>query len=489
MYSLENEGVEKVDWIRDRIQPFVEFQMPSVSRSRVIGYEDITAKNLHDNIQVGYNPSNAIANNYGTHGLDITFNANSASSPYVFLKAIPANNLIAGKTYTLSFYATITTPVDDYLRMGLRYGGFPDTGAIRLRSQERTLITQTFIPTASSGMRLILFKNPGTLPVDIRIEELKIEEGENVSPWIPSVADVGGIDIYQTEYMAEVTEVYEEERWVDFPLGIFIPATPTKSDQNGIVTYEVEAYDGLVILDQDRFTKRTAFQAGTTYESAINSILRGAGIKKINIQFPNKRIANTKEYPAGTSKLEAVNELLTELNMVGIWVDAYGYFVSYPYQTPDSQTPQYTYADDELSIIVEGMEEELDLYSVANSWVVTVTNPDGAPMVATKVNNNVNSPTSVSSRGRTIVDYREVNDMADQASLNAYADRIAFEASQVYGRIKFRTPIMPFHEYYDVLQLEYAPLGISGKFAEMNWTIPLKAGAEMTHEVRKVVTV
>ncbi|MBL5776987.1 hypothetical protein HV436_01375 [Bacillus sporothermodurans] len=278
--------------------------------------------------------------------------------------------------------------------------------------------------------------------------------------------------------------------WVEFPLGIFIPSTPTKKDSFGRIVREVEAYDGLVVLDQDKFTSRTAYTAGTAYESVVNDILRGAGITKIKITFPvGKTLATTKEFEIGTSKLQAVNDLLTEINFVPLWVDVNGYYVSYPYETPDNKRVDYLYTDRELSIIFEGAEEELDLFEVPNSWVVTVSNPEAEPIVSTKVNDSPDSPTSTVSRGRTIVDAREVDDMADQASLDAYVERIAFEASQVYGSIKFRTPLMPFHENYDVLGLQYAPLGIDGKYAEMNWNMKLEAGGQMEHVVRKVVSI
>ena len=279
-------------------------------------------------------------------------------------------------------------------------------------------------------------------------------------------------------------------QWIEFPLGIFLLSSPTKKDKNGQVIREVEAYDGLIILDQDKFTDRTYFSAGTTYEQAIKGILYEAGIKKINIEIDeDARLDNDKEYATGDSKLKAVNDLLSSVNNTPIWVDASGYYRSGPYERPDKRASGYTYTDRELSIIVEGIEEELDLFDIPNSWVVTVSNPEKEPMTSRKDNINPDSLTSIPTRSRRIVDFREIDDISSQKALDSYVERIASEASQVYGRIKFSTPIMPFHEYYDVLTLEYEKLGISGKFAEANWSIELKAGAKMTHEVRKVVSI
>jgi hypothetical protein len=277
--------------------------------------------------------------------------------------------------------------------------------------------------------------------------------------------------------------------WIDYPLGVFILSTPTRKDEYNGVYREVEAYDGLIILDEDKFTSRYNVRVGTKYTDAVISILQSAGIKKFNITESTKTLSADMEFKIGTSKLEAVNTLLQSINYTPIWVDARGYFTASPYVSPTDRAVDYEYLDDDLSIIYNGMEEELDLFGVPNVWVVTQSNPEKTPLVSTKTNDNPDSPTSTVNVGRNIVDFREVDDIADQATLDAYVERIAFEASQVFGRLKFKTALMPFHEYMDVLRVKYDSLKIDDKFSEVAWKMPLKAGAEMEHEVRKVVSI
>jgi hypothetical protein len=118
-----------------------------------------------------------------------------------------------------------------------------------------------------------------------------------------------------------------------------------------------------------------------------------------------------------------------------------------------------------------------------------LSDPELEPLTSVYTNNSESSPTSTLNRARTIVDYREVDNIADQQSLDAYVQRIAFEASQVYGKLVFETAINPFHGYSDILQINYSPLGINDKYSETGWTLPLKVGASMKHECRKVVTI
>lgn len=278
--------------------------------------------------------------------------------------------------------------------------------------------------------------------------------------------------------------------WIEFSLGVFYPSTPTRKDNIKGIVREVEAYDGLVVLDQDKFTNRWTILAGTPYKDAIINILQSAGISKYNLEFTgNENLPNDKEFSVGTSKLEAINELLSATNNVPLWVDSSGYYVTYPYRSPSERGAGYTYDTDKMSVIIDGIEEELDLFGVPNSWVVTVENPELPQMVSVMENNSLTSPTSIPNRKRKVVDFREVDDISSQAALDAYTERIAFESSQVYGRVYFKTPIMPIHEYYDVIHLRYPKLKIDDIFAESKWTIKLEAGALMEHEARKVVNI
>ncbi|NUK30991.1 hypothetical protein HT574_13115 [Parageobacillus sp. VR-IP] len=277
-------------------------------------------------------------------------------------------------------------------------------------------------------------------------------------------------------------------KYIEFPLGIFLLSSPTRKDENKSVYRDVEAYDGLLILRDDKFDTRYTIPAGTNYRQAVIDILASAGITKHNIEQTDKVLPVDVEFEPGKEKLKAINELLTAINYTPLHVDVYGYFTSMTYRSPSIRTAEYTYKDDELSIIYAGMEEELDLFNVPNKWVVICSNAEQS-LMSSYTNSNPNSPTSTVNRGRTIVDYREVTDIADQQSLDAYVQRIAFEASQVYGKLTFETALNPLHDYMDVLEVDYSPLGIKGKYVETGWTMPLKAGARMKHEVRKVVSI
>jgi hypothetical protein len=277
--------------------------------------------------------------------------------------------------------------------------------------------------------------------------------------------------------------------WAEFPLGEFLLSSPIRYEKDGQILRDVEAYDGLVVLRDDKFEDRYTIKAGTNYISAVVAILASAGISKYNIEQTDKALSKDIEFEIGREKLYAVNEVLRQINYEQIHVDVNGYYVSSYYRSPTDRAAEYDYITDSKSITFGGYSEELDNFDVPNKWVVCRSNPDQEPIRSVYTNANPNSPTSTVNRGRTIVDYRELEEVADQESLNAYIERIAFNASQVYGKVEFETAIMPFHDYADVLNIEFSDLNISGKFLETAWSFPLEVGGKMKHSVRKVVNI
>lgn len=277
--------------------------------------------------------------------------------------------------------------------------------------------------------------------------------------------------------------------WVEWSLGIFVLSSPNRVEENGRVYRDVEAYDGLIILTDDKFLTRYAVTEGTKYVDAVNDILTSAGVSKINIEDNESTLNRAIEFEPGTEKLKAINDLLSGINWNTLWVDEYGYYTSGRYKSPSDRKETYSYRDDELSIISSGMVEDLDLVNVANSWVVVASNPEEEPLSASYQNDSEDSMTSTFNRGRVIADYREIDSIANQEALDAYVERLAFNSSQVYGYLEFQTAINPLHSYSDVLQVRYRDLGIEDKYAETNWTMPLQAGALMKHSVRKVIKI
>lgn len=281
--------------------------------------------------------------------------------------------------------------------------------------------------------------------------------------------------------------------WVDLnddahPQGVFLLSSPKRHHEKGIVTRDVEAYDQGVVLRDDKVEDRYTVAAATNYISAARTLLESAGIVEMNLTPTDKVLPAGREWDPGTSKGRIINDLLAAINYRSLYFDSAGAAVAEPYISPADAAPRHLYATDQDSLIMPGAEEELDLFGIANKWVLYTSEPDLPSLVSVYANSNPNSPTSTVSRGRTIVDFRQV-EAADQAILDARAERLAFEASQVYTAVDFTTAIAPDHGDADVIDFIHDGLGVSARYAEHTWSLSLKVGAEMKHRIRRVVTV
>lgn len=276
---------------------------------------------------------------------------------------------------------------------------------------------------------------------------------------------------------------------IRFPMGIFLLNSPKRGDNDSTVYREIECYSKLQILSQDMFGERYFIPAGTNYIAAVAQIISSSGETKINLDPYSAVTPVDKEFDIEMSKLNIINELLKEINYNSLNVDRDGYFISSPYVLPVDREIEYEYIDDEISVISPGAFEELDLFNVPNVFVRYLNNPERPPLRSVYENDNPDSITSISSRGRRIVDIRAVDDISSQGALDDLTIRDAYNASQIYGHLEFETAIMPFHDYLDCIYLRYQPLGISGKYIETSWSIHCKAGAKMKHRARKVVNI
>lgn len=311
------------------------------------------------------------------------------------------------------------------------------------------------------------------------------------------------LDIQESIERSAHLTVYEEIDWlhdqlrpcvsypdisVTYPLGQFIPSTPTKNiDENGAVSYDVEAYDKTIILREDCLTEPLYYPANTRYDEAIEGILVSAGADiVIFADRPNQLFPTDREFEEGTEKLEVINSLLKEINFNKIRCDGYGRFVISKFVIPTIDRVGFEYRTDHLSVIKAELSSSFDLYKVPNVFKVTVSNPElDSGLSSLYVNDSPDSVTSTVSRGRKIVMIVDPPDVvASQEDLDEYISRVAFEQSQASDILTFYTGIMPIHESGDVLSISH-PYA-SGVFQETSWTVELSEQGKMTHSARRV---
>ena len=280
---------------------------------------------------------------------------------------------------------------------------------------------------------------------------------------------------------------YADEDWVEWPQGVFLLSSPRRhTDDAGTVWRSVDGYDQLQLLSDELAIVRHVVMADSVYTTEVATILWAAGVTAV-VRASASRTPVDKEWDPGTSRLQVINELLAEINYQPLSFDELGNAIVQPYTAPSQRVEEWRYVDDESSLTLPQIDQEVDLFGIPNVWALVVSNPDQPPISAWYVNVNPASPTSTVRRGRYITDFRTEQNAADQAALDAKVARLAFEASQVYEHLSFSTGLMPIHSGNDVYRIVHGPLAVNAKFCETGWSMRLEAGAAMTHKARRVV--
>ncbi len=275
--------------------------------------------------------------------------------------------------------------------------------------------------------------------------------------------------------------------WLKWEQGIYLLNSPSRTEEKASIYRDIEAYDGGVILREDRVDNRYLISKGTLYTVAVRSLILSTGIKDISIQESDLELSVDKEYAIGTSKLEIINDLLNSINYNSVWFNYHGTCMVTKYIPGKDRNYEYIYETNEDSIIYPGASEILDTFNIPNKFVRYVENPESNYLISTLVNDQASNKLSVVSRGRTITDIQSVTDIADQSTLNDYVRKVAEQKSLVYGGFQFETLPVPHHTYLDCLLLKSKTLEVTEKVIETAWSIEAYGNGSMSHTVKKVI--
>ena len=141
------------------------------------------------------------------------------------------------------------------------------------------------------------------------------------------------------------------------------------------------------------------------------------------------------EWEPGTSKLRIISDMLAAINYGSLWFDGNGTLKASPYIAPSLRDADFHYETSAVSVILPDAEQNLDLFSIPNRWVLIVSNPDQPPLRAEITNASPLSPTSTINRGRIITKVVTDVEAPNQAVLNSLAERMRDEDGQVFEHI------------------------------------------------------
>ena len=288
-------------------------------------------------------------------------------------------------------------------------------------------------------------------------------------------------------WLTDRIRIYMVLNGVQTLLGTFLLSSSGKKIDNiGTITRDVEAYSTLQTLLDDKLETRLQVVAGT---NAINECIRLIGSNGLyNITSSAKTLITDKVYEIGTSKLEVINDLLGIVNYTSLYVDREGKYISKPYVLPTDRTIEITIKNDITGLVKEEMTDGLDLFNVPNVFVRFTNDINiNPPLSHTFENTNINSFTSIQSRGRRIVDAQSV-EATNLDDIIAKTKSDALEANSKFANLEFPMAINPTLEFYmpcAFIKTNY----INDKYILYNISFDCKLGADMKIKARKVVNV
>lgn len=283
----------------------------------------------------------------------------------------------------------------------------------------------------------------------------------------------------------------------EYPLGILLPTTISADRSAHKDTISLEAYDRCWRVKDTRKETPVHFTQGTLYLDAVESLLTDAGISAILRTNSNLALTEAREdWDLAESNLTIINQLLAEINYNQVWFNSDGAAVLEPASTPATENIEHVFTSRQpdprnqkeiqaVSILPE-LSRQTDFYSTPNVFLCICSNPDktGA-MVATAENNNPQSPLSISRRGRRIVKVERINNIASQNELQNYANRKASESLMTGETLTVSTALQPGFGIGDIVAIDYGD--IVSVCVEKSWSMELKTGGKMRHELERVV--
>lgn len=269
----------------------------------------------------------------------------------------------------------------------------------------------------------------------------------------------------------------------EIPLGVYLFSAAPEDWSGAGRVYGLELLDRCTVLDQDEIEVSYTVAAGTVILSAVASVIASAG-EAISVNAAvTTATSSAMVWPAGTSKLQIVNDLLAAMNYNALWVDGVGNFRATPYVVPASRPIGYELlnglerelVDGDLSIYSEAWSRDRDLFKVPNK-VITVQSGSGEeePLtgLATNTTTDPTDPTypfSYAARGNRwiskVIDGVEVPDGTtgeQEDYLDARARSSLIASSSVQAAVSVKHLPIPVR-VSDVVRFANAPAEIDAR--------------------------
>ncbi|MGV3564221.1 MAG: hypothetical protein ACO1ON_13165 [Nocardioides sp.] len=261
-------------------------------------------------------------------------------------------------------------------------------------------------------------------------------------------------------------------------LGTFLCSAPTEVHTATGRSWSIELLDLLLVLDQDCVAQAYALPAGSIVTDAVRDVIAGSGPGATAITDSAETLTSAMVWPAGTSRLRIVNDLLAAINYFALRTDPLGRYTASPYIAPGDRAPVRDLTAD--AIVTHDWARDQDLAAVPNRVVlIGMGEGDAEALVAVAENTDPADPLSIPARGRVVTVVEQGVEATSQGVMDGLAARrLADLSTPAATRVIEHAP-MPIG-LHDVVTHD----GVRG--ATQAWSQDLAVGADMSRSLREV---
>ena len=273
----------------------------------------------------------------------------------------------------------------------------------------------------------------------------------------------------------------------EYPLGVYLPATPRAThDGTGQAALSVDLYDRSQVLAGDGPLETYTVPVGAPLIGRVRKILTtyGEGPHAIADSTATARAAMT--WDGDASWLRIVNDLLDAAGFFALSYDGEGTARAEPYVPAESRPIMWDLTDGAASIRTPELPVTADYFGLYNR-VKLVASSSGAEgeMVAVAANQS-DGPFSRDQLGRWVTRFESGRDAADQAALQAQADRLLDESRQLAAGATVTHGWLPDVTLNSRVHVGDGPGGVDLTGTVSRQTIPLDPAALVTSHVGTV---
>ena len=242
------------------------------------------------------------------------------------------------------------------------------------------------------------------------------------------------------------------------PVGVYMPAAPVHEWDDGARTYTLELLDKLSMLDTDIITdsrgnaETYTVKKGTNIIRTVKAIIADLGESSpaiVEEESPETAQADIV-FPAGTSRLKIINDLLDAANYFSLWCDGAGRFRVTKYRAPKDRTPIYQMeeplAEGENSLLGVAWTHDEDLYSIPNRVVAVQQGDEEEEGLSSVADLNILDPGSrfnQKNRGRFVTEVYDGVEATSQANLDAWAERKLDDLVNASNKVEIEHVFLP----------------------------------------------